>query len=541
MNASGFIGFALAISLHERDTYAPPTSRSRQLEAVRRLHRAWARLPEDRAETVLDLAASPYEIVVTCDAERLRSLVLYLHRRHAAFEDLSGPVVWSAGISFGQIRRLNAADDHWIPAGMAVAQATQLARRGASGSVFATLPAVDAFNYEADEDVIFTSPLNVRGEAPGQIMAAQEVTFTRDAPTRGPRPGAGPHRKQGIVQRWVDAEKHGFLLDDNNQFFYFDERHLVAGVPPTVGQLVWFVPRPPLRKDRNPLAAAVVGEGDVVEGEMAGRGVRGARYARVTDQGGFFQDLQMHGNTFETDLDLGQDVRARVIAEPGGPALAEVHHASWQPFDLRPRRDLNAGVPEAFLGGLGALLYEHGATGAAAAVVRSTASRLPSREGPAIRVARARVLAEHAFGVWLQRALRDVGAEELRLRLAGFGGLFEDQGPQRIADAVEELAVYLDDAFDVFDALERDGSDRPLPAVELIRELLVQTENLNPFSETDPAHGVANHCADLAGRALGQLYLDGVVTAVAVEAAAVARSLDVITGRATPPDGRSQR
>lgn len=110
--------------------------------------------------------------------------------------------------------------------------------------------------------------------------------------------------------------------------------------------------------------------------------------------------------------------------------------------------------------------------------------------------------------------------------------------PCQLELAVDVLTANLDEAWN---RPEVDGSGHPLGAVELVRELLDESTHLNPCLEKAPAGRAASRCATLAGAALAQLYLNGVVGSVATEATALARALDAITDHPAASDDLVRR
>ncbi len=69
--------------------------------------------------------------------------------------------------------------------------------------------------------------------------------------------------RRGVVRSVTDDGHHGFLIDDDDQFHYFDRRHLLGGTP-LPSTIVWFVSRPPLIEGRNPVADPVLELGAAV-------------------------------------------------------------------------------------------------------------------------------------------------------------------------------------------------------------------------------------------------------------------------------------
>jgi hypothetical protein len=63
----------------------------------------------------------------------------------------------------------------------------------------------------------------------------------------------------GTVRSWNQGRQHGFIVADN-EFFYFDDRFIVAADPPPVGSQVWFHARPPLIAGKSRLAVTVVAD-----------------------------------------------------------------------------------------------------------------------------------------------------------------------------------------------------------------------------------------------------------------------------------------
>jgi len=74
---------------------------------------------------------------------------------------------------------------------------------------------------------------------------------------RNPSPRPEDPWRSGTVRSWNEGRQHGFIVSDN-EFFYFDDRFLVITEPPPVGSQVWFHARPPLIAGKSRLAVTIL-------------------------------------------------------------------------------------------------------------------------------------------------------------------------------------------------------------------------------------------------------------------------------------------
>lgn len=74
---------------------------------------------------------------------------------------------------------------------------------------------------------------------------------------RAPSPRPEDPWRTGTVRSWNEGRQHGFIVSDN-EFFYFDDRFLVTTDPPPVGSQVWFHARPPLIAGKSRLAVTIL-------------------------------------------------------------------------------------------------------------------------------------------------------------------------------------------------------------------------------------------------------------------------------------------
>jgi hypothetical protein len=91
--------------------------------------------------------------------------------------------------------------------------------------------------------------------------------------------------RTGMVRSWNEGRQHGFIVSDN-EFFYFDDRFLVTTDPPPVGSQVWFHARPPLIAGKSRVAVTVIEHDQHLPREVAGAGDHGGPATQIADRAG---------------------------------------------------------------------------------------------------------------------------------------------------------------------------------------------------------------------------------------------------------------
>lgn len=149
--------------------------------------------------------------------------------------------------------------------------------------------------------------------------AAERVTPARKLATLQPH---GERGQRGLVDRWDAAKRQGFLVGEDGERFYTDERYLVVEDDDLrADDVVYFVARPSLLEGKARVAAAVVAVQQDVEGEVV-KLLDGYGFARVTDTRGNGQDVFFPLGECDGELVRGQRV-ACTIAEGDRGARAE--------------------------------------------------------------------------------------------------------------------------------------------------------------------------------------------------------------------------
>jgi len=130
------------------------------------------------------------------------------------------------------------------------------------------------------------------------------------------RPDAwgGRRWRRGVVRSVTDDGHHGFLIDDTDQFHYFDRRHLL-GTTPAPTTIVWFVSRPPLIEGRNPVADPVLELGAMVSCVVTDLDGTGSGFASVLHRTPT-PSVPLHE---ATGLDLGVQFIGRVSGADDTP------------------------------------------------------------------------------------------------------------------------------------------------------------------------------------------------------------------------------
>jgi hypothetical protein len=119
----------------------------------------------------------------------------------------------------------------------------------------------------------------------------------RGAPATGPTDdgAAAPGRRRawssGRVCCWFSDRGRGVIASTTGQEFYVDRRFLVVSGELDTGRTVFFVPRDPVARGRNPVAGAVLVEGAEIEARIEHVDERGFGFAQLGDTNGTRQLL----------------------------------------------------------------------------------------------------------------------------------------------------------------------------------------------------------------------------------------------------------
>jgi hypothetical protein len=182
------------------------------------------------------------------------------------------------GVALGTTRTTDASNGGVFGDGAAIAR--RLAAAANPGAVFVDIDTIAAANLLDVSSQVGRMQNRTHHDYLGPVghlpsgRAAHTITFVElvwDERPHGLRPDAlgdlawwqnpaprpeDPWRT-GKVRSWNEDRRHGFIVSDN-EFFYFDERFVVAGEIPSVGSQVWFHARPPLIAGKSRLAVTVL-------------------------------------------------------------------------------------------------------------------------------------------------------------------------------------------------------------------------------------------------------------------------------------------
>lgn len=124
---------------------------------------------------------------------------------------------------------------------------------------------------------------------------------------------------EGRVFCWFSDRGRGVITSTTGQEFYVDRRFLAVGSELAAGDRVFFVPRDPVARGRNPVAGAVPGDGARLEVriERPGEGDTSA-LAVVSDSNGTDQVLPLDVASVGP-VAAGEWLLVRITARDGRP------------------------------------------------------------------------------------------------------------------------------------------------------------------------------------------------------------------------------
>ena len=209
-----------------------------------------------------------------------------------------------------------------------------------------------------------------------------------------------------------------------------------------------------------------------------------------------------------------------MIAEPRGLMVSDVRPVLRR--GDRPVRPMTFtdSIADQFVEATVEELRKRQAAGAASAVIRSVSNRLGGRESRAWRRRRTLALADHALRVWARRALQHVDEDVYVGGLDSLGPIVDEQDA---AYAAEVLGGYMSQLREPAPPWFDDVG----PALKDIRAALVVAGSM-ALDDLGVPDDSAERCAQACGRAVARLFLDGVISALPPEVAAVARQLDAL-------------
>lgn len=155
--------------------------------------------------------------------------------------------------------------------------------------------------------------------------------------------------EEGIVKRWHTDTGWGFIAPLGEGGDYYVDRRFVVGEGDLIqGGRVRFVPLPPIKEGKQPLAGCTVQEGHRVEGKIQ-RTFPGKTFTfvDVTDSRGNRQPLHVYVGAAAETLRTGDQIRVEItrnrkgisgqlITEGSTGAEKAVAGADWDTFDGEP-------------------------------------------------------------------------------------------------------------------------------------------------------------------------------------------------------------
>jgi hypothetical protein len=153
-------------------------------------------------------------------------------------------------------------------------------------------------------------PGNRRGRAPARTQS------------RPPASAASLRRRpwsEGRVFCWFADRGRGVITSTTGQEFYVDRRFLAVGSELAAGDRVFFVPRDPVARGRNPVAGAVLGDGARLEVRIERSSDEGAAaLAVVSDSNGTDQVLPLDVSSVGP-VSTGEWLLVKVTGSSNGP------------------------------------------------------------------------------------------------------------------------------------------------------------------------------------------------------------------------------
>ncbi len=151
-------------------------------------------------------------------------------------------------------------------------------------------------------------------------VRARLAAFDEGGPAED-RPPLGSRRtwSAGHVVCWFEDRGRGVIAAATGQEFYVDRRFLIAGQPLARDGKVFFVPRDPIARGRNPIAGAVLVEGSTVEVRIAHIDDRGFGFAEVADNNQTRQLLLLDLTGLTDEIAVGDWLLVVVRAHTRGP------------------------------------------------------------------------------------------------------------------------------------------------------------------------------------------------------------------------------
>jgi hypothetical protein len=147
----------------------------------------------------------------------------------------------------------------------------------------------------------------------------------RGGPPRGqarpPASAASLRRRpwsEGRVFCWFSDRGRGVITSTTGQEFYVDRRFLAVGSELSAGDRVFFVPRDPVARGRNPVAGAVLADSARLEVRIERSSEDGAALALVSDSNGTDQVLPLDV-TSVGPVSPGEWLLVRVAGKERGP------------------------------------------------------------------------------------------------------------------------------------------------------------------------------------------------------------------------------
>jgi hypothetical protein len=250
------------------------------------------------------------------------------------------------GLAYGRVHRLSARSDELV--GATVDRSERLAEAAGPGAVLVDRACVIAANMHevlasvgrpgaALDDLVGPEQLLPVGRT--AVHAYVEINWGTEP--RGLRPSAisrlaqlplAPDRLAdaevahtppasdvavgGQVRTWNRDTARGFVLADDGEFLYVDDRFVATQGAPPVGERAWFIPRPALIEGKNRVAACVVVRGGTMAADH--RGTDGQVVA--SDRTGAAMCIEPLGGGDE----VARATRFRIDASPTGPVAVPV-------------------------------------------------------------------------------------------------------------------------------------------------------------------------------------------------------------------------